>query len=400
MTTANLKAIATGAAERPQKTIFQYLDDPRVQKGLAAVAGKILNPDRLLKLCINAVKKTPRLLECDPQTVLGAMMTSAALGLEPNTVQQQAFLIPYKKRVKLPNGQWADAFDCQFQIGARGFVTLAYRSPRIRSIEAEAIHAGDRFEQLAGSQSFLRYSKALVNRGDLVGAFSYVRLEDGGEVACVLPLEEIEKIRSKSETWRALVRGVETAENDQARAKAQTKLDETPWVMWADDMAAKSAIKKHAKQLPVSSSDNLLAAAEIDNHGETATIDLKAMADPDVARAAVSDVADGGNLPALEHNPSDAADFGDDDTPQRETIVVSSSAGAADRETGEILPPVRAAANKAGPPAKSYAQWADNITRATGAEAAALALDEARDTLPADQHAELSAHWSRTWGDK
>jgi phage RecT family recombinase len=229
------------------------------------------------------------LVECDPHSVLGAMMTSAALGLEPNTIQQQAFLIPYKKRVKR-GSQWVDEYDCQFQIGARGFITLFYRAPQILSVDGDAIHDGDIFEHMKGSESFLKYSKALHNRGNLLGAFSHVRLKDGGESACVLPVDEIYKIRARSETYKSLLKRVQDAQDPKDRDREQRKFDETPWVMWEDDMATKSATKKHAKVLPIAASDAaLMAAAEIDNRGDTGAFDLRAMQDPSMVRAVVQE---------------------------------------------------------------------------------------------------------------
>lgn len=304
---ADIKAESQGGASR-DVSIFSYLEDPRVAKGISAVAGKFLTPDRFLRLAVNAVKKTPLLLKCDTQSVLGAFMTSAALGLEPNTIQQQAFLIPYKKRRKEGN-QWIDSYECQFQIGYRGFVTLAYRSPQIDSLQAESIHKNDHFEHMLGSKSFLEYRKALTDRGDLIGSFCFVKLSSGAEVATILPLSEVVKIRSKSETYNALARAVEQAENDKDRKKAEEKFAETPWVMWEDDMAAKSAIKKQGKQLPLNPGDALIAAAEIDDNAERNVIDLKAMADPDVVRSVVSE---GYEPPALSHQEPDRlpTDFG------------------------------------------------------------------------------------------
>lgn len=302
MSTTALKAAATGQVAPRPRTIIDYLGDKRVADGIAAVAGKFLTPDRMLRLCVNAVKKTPRLMECDPQTVLGAMMTSAALGLEPNTIQQQAFLIPYKKRANV-RGQWVDVYDCQFQVGARGFITLAYRSPHIVKMSSGAIHDRDVFEHMEGSESFLKYAVSLRGgRGDLIGAFSHVKLVGGDETACVLDLEELLKIRSKSETYRSLVRNVDTAENQKERDKAERNLAETPWVMWIDDMASKSAIKKHAKHLPIAAGDALATAAELDNRGDAGQVDLRAMTDPDMVRAVMADEAE---PPALEHQPAE-----------------------------------------------------------------------------------------------
>lgn len=395
---AALKAVATDATKRPP-TILDFLDNPKVQKGLAAVAGKFLTPDRMLRLCVNAVKKTPLLMQCDPQTVLGAMMASAALGLEPNTVQQQAFLIPYKKRVKR-GSDWIDTYECQFQVGARGFITLAYRSPHIKFITAEAIHDGDKFEHELGSSTFLKYAKTLRERGPLLGSFSYVRFDSGAESACVLPLDELMKIRARSETYRALLRNVERAENERDRAKAQEKLAETPWVMWEDDMASKSAIKKHAKQLPIASSDALAAAAELDNKSEVGEIDLRAMTDPDVARGVVDD--DGVQVPQLEHVEPERFEGGGEafGATTRQSEAVKAGAQQADQQRPAAAPAKgKGKAAPATPAQRTYAQLADAITKAKDSEAAALELDTARE-LPADQYDDLVALFNRTWGNK
>lgn len=285
MSAQALKAVATGAvAPAPQKPrgIFDVMQSDSFKKGVAAVAGKIMTPERMVSLCINAVKKTPLLLQCDQHSVLGAMMASAALGLEPNTIQQQAFLIPYKKK-KNVGGQWIEYYECQFQIGARGFVTLAYRSPHIKRLTAETVHEHDLFEHMQGSDTFLRFAKNLRGRGDAIGAFSHVMLTSGEETACILPLDEIYKIRSKSETYNALTTKLSEKDTPYNRAR----MAETPWEMWFDDMASKSAIKKHAKLLPISSGDALAVAAELDNKSDMGAVDMRAFADPDAARAVV-----------------------------------------------------------------------------------------------------------------
>ena len=301
---SNLRAVAAaqaagGRVSAPKRDILTLLNDPKVKAGIGHVIGKLMTPERMLRIAINAVHKTPKLAECEPQTVLGAVMTTAALGLEPNTVQQQAFLIPYGRNVKV-GGEWRKIMECQFQIGARGFVTLAYRSPRVLSLTAGAIHAGDDFDHCEGSGAFLRYKKALLDRGELIGAFSYVKLRDGAETACVLPLEEVLKIRSRSETFRALSQKFEDAErggNAKDLAYARQQLEDTPWVMWADDMFAKSAIKKHAKQLPVAAGESLASAADIDDQSNAGSLNLAMMADPDVVRGVIED---GATAPMLE----------------------------------------------------------------------------------------------------
>lgn len=390
-----LRAVATSQGENKQQGILALLENPKVAKGMAAVAGKYLQPDKMLRLCINAVHKTPDLLKCDPKTVLGAMMASAALDLEPNTVQQQAFLIPYARNKKVGD-EWVKVYDCQFQIGARGFRTLAYRSPLIKSLEAEAIRKGDHWKHRVGSQAFLEFAKALTDRGELIGAFSYARLADGLEIACVLPLEEILKIRSRSETYRSLTAAIEKAQSEKDRARAEAKLAETPWVMWLDDMAAKSATKKHAKQLPLDAAPQLAVAAGLDDRADTGELNLGALTDPDLVREVRDGVTEA--PAALSDDRDDQADrsmeaFGATQRREPEPAAAPTPAPAAEKGTR------RAAPKQEALPKVTYAQLADAITKAKDREEAAEALDQGRG-LPDDQRADLSALFGRKWSQE
>lgn len=391
-----LRAAATGQAAKAL-TIFDFLENPKVKTGIAAVAGKFLTADRMLRLCVNAVKKTPDLQKCDPATVLGAMMASAALGLEPNTVQQQAFLIPYKRRAKV-GGEWVDVFDCQFQIGARGFVTLAYRSPLISSFHSEAIHQGDHFKQMQGSKAFLEFSKSLGDRGPLIGAYSFASLHSGREEALVLPLDEILKIRERSETFRALRARVENAADDAERAKAEAKLRETPWIMFEDDMASKTATKKHAKKLPIAASDALAVAAELDDKLDAGAVDLKAFSDVEMVREVV---AGDGEVPLID-DTSGGTDvsgerFGTSTKPAKEPA--GAGGGDAHTSTNPAAKKTAAAKTSKGGDKKTptYAELADQIAKAKDRDQAAEILDGVRGELAADLFADLGEHFARTW---
>lgn len=295
--TTALKAAATSdkkVAKDDRPNIMTLLGAEKNRKQMGALVGKYMTGEKMLALCVNAIRKTPDLAYCDPQSVLGAFMACSALGLEPNTLTGQCYLIPYKKNVKMPNGTWVKAFECQLQIGYKGYITLAMRSPDVLSIEAEAIHENDVFEHMQGSQSFLKFQKALKDRGELIGAYCLVKMKNGAEIAVTLPLEEIEKVRDKSETYKSLVKRLDEANTDKDRATAQKKLDDTPWVMWEDDMAAKTPIKKLiSKRLNLSANDPMSIAGNLDERN----INLAAFTDPKT----VSEVFDyGAEPPALE----------------------------------------------------------------------------------------------------
>lgn len=271
-------------AEQRRAKLYGFVQSKDFRQGIAAAGRKLIDPDRMVRVLINAVRATPKLLECDADTVLGGMMTSAVLGLEPNTVEQLAFLIPYKKWV-MDGGRWTSTLICNFQIGYRGFIALAYRSQEIKLLQASAVREGDQFDHCMGTENFLRFRKSLRNRGPLIGAFSHAIMSDGSQSAIVLPEEEVLKARAKSETYRSLVEKVATATSEKELAKAQAALAETPWVMWEDDMWTKTALRKHAKYLPLSPSDRFAAAARIDALSDAGAMDISAMADPAFASA-------------------------------------------------------------------------------------------------------------------
>ena len=65
-------------------------------------------PERFTRITLSALSSNPQLQQTTPQSFLGAMMTAAQLGVEPNTPLGQAYLLPYKNKGVL---------ECQFQLG-------------------------------------------------------------------------------------------------------------------------------------------------------------------------------------------------------------------------------------------------------------------------------------------
>lgn len=75
---------------------------------IAKALPSVMTPERFTRIVLSALSTNPKLAETTPSSFLGAMMTAAQLGLEPNTPLGQAYLIPYKNKGVL---------ECQFQIG-------------------------------------------------------------------------------------------------------------------------------------------------------------------------------------------------------------------------------------------------------------------------------------------
>lgn len=95
------------ANKSPEQTVRDYLQRmmPEIQRALP----KHLSADRLTRIAMTTIRQTPALLECNVQSLLGAVMQAAQLGLEPN-ILGQCYIIPFKDRRN-------NRTDAQFMIG-------------------------------------------------------------------------------------------------------------------------------------------------------------------------------------------------------------------------------------------------------------------------------------------
>src|ERR1044071_3746806 len=61
---------------------------------IAAALPRHITPERMIRVAMTAIQRTPDLLECSPLSVIGAVMTASQLGLEPDGILGRAYLIP------------------------------------------------------------------------------------------------------------------------------------------------------------------------------------------------------------------------------------------------------------------------------------------------------------------
>ena len=147
-----------------------------------------IKPERFQSMVLTAVNKTPKLLECDPFSVVAAALQAAQLGLEPNTPLGQAYLIPYEDYK-------THRVVCNFQPGYRGLITLAFRSGELLSIDAQEVYEADEFDFEYGLDSRLKHKPALHNRkreGELpIYYYAVYKLKNGGQGMAVMSYEDV-----------------------------------------------------------------------------------------------------------------------------------------------------------------------------------------------------------------
>ncbi|SFY20488.1 recombination protein RecT [Paracoccus pantotrophus] len=221
---------STAAAKplRQVQNVRELLVNDQAKQQLAAVAAGHMRPERMLRLMANAIRTTPQLGECEPLSLLGAMMTCASLGIEANTPLGHAYLIPFKNSRK-------GTTEVQLILGYKGMIDLARRSGHIVNIHGDVVYEGDEFSFEYGSDQHLRH-RPKGKRKNPIYAYCHAKLTDG-EAFVVLPWDEVMAIRDSSQGYQT--------------AKRFGKKD-SPWIAHVHEMAAKTAVRALFKYLPIS----------------------------------------------------------------------------------------------------------------------------------------------------
>lgn len=249
MSSAALKSAATGgevadAKDKKPTTLTQLMADPRTKAQIALALPKHMTADRLARIAMTELRKTPKLMQCDQMSFLGAIMQCAQLGLEPGGALGHAYLLPFDRRQKQGN-QWVTvATEAQLIIGYRGMIDLARRSGQIVSLSARAVHENDTFSYAYGLEEKLEHVPCEDgNPGALTHVYAVARLKDGGVQFEVMSKAAVDKVRAMSKSS-----------------------DKGPWVDHYEEMAKKTAIRRLFKYLPVSI--ELQRAVNIDEKAE------------------------------------------------------------------------------------------------------------------------------------
>lgn len=214
-------------------------------KGQIKVAlPKHMDGDRMLRITMTSVQKNPRLLDCDPMSLVAAVIQSATLGLEPDGALGEAYLVPYGGKV-------------QFQAGYKGMMKLARQSGAVGAIGANVVRKRDVFEYTEGPEGTLRHVPFALDipdeaddlalkegaedlakiAGPLTHAYAWAKLKDGTIQRVVLNRIQVLARREKSSGWQAY------------RAK---KISDNPWATSPAAMWQKTAIRELMKLCPQS----------------------------------------------------------------------------------------------------------------------------------------------------
>lgn len=266
------KGLTTQRSNAPRDPNSEFRDVLlRLRPQISAALPKHIDPERLLRIVLTTVRKTPALLTCSRESVLAAIMQAAQLGLEPDGNLGLAYLLPYGNQ-------------CQLIVGWKGLIELARRSGLVTNITAHCVHYGDFFEYELGLDTKLRHipsdvldmpqyarERTIANdmrreqvvealagnrKSDLVAAYAVVTMKDGTRNFRVVTRKFVERIR-----------GLSQSRNHQS----------SPWNQWEEQMWEKTAVKQVLRFVPLSPEDKTIiehadVGRVLDNIGDVRTL--------------------------------------------------------------------------------------------------------------------------------
>lgn len=202
--------------------------------GLAQALPRHIKPERLVRVVMTAVQNTPKLLDCDSTSFMKAIMQSAQLGLEPDGLLGQAYLVPFAGRVQLIPGY-------------KGLMKLARQSGEIATIDAHEVRVGDKFKVTLGTDPEIRHEPAQPaikgnepdpdwRPGAITHFYAAAKLKDGSKQFAVMAKWEVDEIRDKSSGYQY----------------AKGHGGDNPWISSYTEMGKKTAIRRLCKYLPAS----------------------------------------------------------------------------------------------------------------------------------------------------
>lgn len=159
------------------------------------------------------IKKNPALANCSADSFISAMLTVAEVGIKPNMIDGEAYLVPYGENIQL-------------QLGYKGLLKIIRKSFPNIIINQGIVKENDEFLIEQGMENKITHRYNWKDRGQTVGYYATFKIPSNGQNGFSFMTKE------------------ETEEHKKKFAKSSDI-----WNKNFDEMAIKTVIKKALKYL-------------------------------------------------------------------------------------------------------------------------------------------------------
>lgn len=214
------------------RKIQEVLSSDKCLTALQAACASNISPKRLIKTTESLIRKTDSLQDCSVNSIYGAVLECATLGLEP--ILGRAYFVPFRNK----DGQK----DLQLIIGYQGLIELGRRGGV--EAKANAVFDGDELTWESGFEENLVHRPNLNAKRDAQHlTFVYCVWKYNGEKHVeVMTRDDVEMIRSCSKCKNF-----------------------GPWKDHYIEMAKKSVVRRAAKYWPLTIDTEVADAIERDD---------------------------------------------------------------------------------------------------------------------------------------
>lgn len=159
---------------------------------IAAACSDTIEYETIMSSLEKAIAADTQILNCTPASVVGAMIASAKLGIDPSGEHNSGWFIRYGKELKL-------------MIGYNGYIDLITRSGVYTHIVAEVVYDGEIYEAHAGTRGEIVHEinpKIRNEAGEhlIVGAYAVAFSPAGAHQFVTVSKRDIEASRSASKS--------------------------------------------------------------------------------------------------------------------------------------------------------------------------------------------------------
>lgn len=210
--------------------------DKRMDVIARTLPAHFMSAPRFAQIVTSLCAQNPALLDCKPASLIGAVLQCAALGLSPEVSMGQCYFLPFKGVVTMVPGY-------------KGLATLAWRSGQMASLSMNVVRAGDVFDWELGSSPFLKHKPQAPLSAPVTHAYAVAKPIGGDPMFEVLTTEQVQSVQARSPSARS---------------------GRSPWTTDWDAMARKTAFRRVAKLLPLSTEKAapLVKALDLDERAE------------------------------------------------------------------------------------------------------------------------------------
>ncbi|WP_043588116.1 recombinase RecT [Geminisphaera colitermitum] len=234
--------MSTELTTAPQERALTVWAKPTTQEKIKALVPATMSFDRFARLTTSLIHRNPELANCEPVSFFACLSDCATIGVYPDPVTGQAYLIPRwnsKKQIK----------ECTLLVGYKGLRTIALRSPDIVDIWTGVVRVGDTLKLIKAPRQEIIHEPLPDEAGEVIGYYSCSSLRGGGTSYEWMPVATVRKVRDEA----------------LAKIKEDWKREQSPWVTWEEEMGRKTVLRRHFKSLPLRPEDQEAVQRELDD---------------------------------------------------------------------------------------------------------------------------------------